>query len=100
VAVNFIGGGNRNTRRKPPNLNPTTTHAREVVPIITTKVVSSNLAHGEVYSIQHYAVNFFSGLQQSVVFVESGDKYHNIYDQNHDVTSLELRTGETEDKRN
>jgi hypothetical protein len=30
VAVNFIGGGNRNTRRKPPNLNPTTTHAREV----------------------------------------------------------------------
>jgi hypothetical protein len=48
------------------------------VPIITTKVVSSNLAHGEVYSIQHYAVIFFSGLQQSVVFVESGDKYHNI----------------------
>jgi hypothetical protein len=35
------------------------------VPIITTKVVSSNLAHGEVYSIQHYAVNFFSGIGET-----------------------------------
>ena len=25
---------------------------------ITTKVVSSNLAHGEVYSIQHYVIMF------------------------------------------
>jgi len=25
---------------------------------ISIKVVSSNLAHGEVYSIQHYEINF------------------------------------------
>ena len=27
---------------------------------ITTKVVSSNSVHGEVYSIQHYVIKFFS----------------------------------------
>jgi hypothetical protein len=31
---------------------------------ITTKVVRSNLGHGEVYSIQHYAIQFVSELQQ------------------------------------
>ena len=31
---------------------------------ITTKVVSSNPAHGEVYSIQHYVIKFVSDLQQ------------------------------------
>jgi hypothetical protein len=31
---------------------------------ITTKVVSSNLAHGEVYSIQHYMIKFVGDLQQ------------------------------------
>jgi hypothetical protein len=31
---------------------------------ITTNVVSLNPAHGEVYSIQHYVVKFFSDLQQ------------------------------------
>jgi len=29
---------------------------------ITTKVVSSNPAHGEVYSIQHYVIEFVSDL--------------------------------------
>ena len=29
---------------------------------ITTKVVSSNLAHGEVYSMQHYVIKFVDGL--------------------------------------
>jgi hypothetical protein len=29
---------------------------------ITTKVVSSNPAHGEVYSIQHYVIKFASDL--------------------------------------
>jgi hypothetical protein len=29
-----------------------------------TKVVSSNLAHGEVYSIQHYVIKFVSDLRQ------------------------------------
>jgi len=31
---------------------------------ITTKVVSSNPTHGEVYSIQHYVIKFFSDLRQ------------------------------------
>ena len=35
-----------------------TTHA------ITTNVVISNPAHGEVYSIQHYVIKFVSDLQQ------------------------------------
>ena len=35
----------------------------QLVPI-TTKVVSSNPAHGEVYSIQHYAIKFVSDLRQ------------------------------------
>jgi hypothetical protein len=35
----------------------------ESVPI-TTKVVSSNPVHGEVYSMQHYVIKFVSDLQQ------------------------------------
>jgi len=31
---------------------------------IATKVVSSNPAHGEVYSIQHYVIKFVSDLRQ------------------------------------
>ena len=31
---------------------------------ITTKVVSSNPAHGEVYSIQHYVIRFVNDLLQ------------------------------------
>jgi hypothetical protein len=31
---------------------------------ITTKVVSSHHAHGEVYSIQHYVIKFVSDLRQ------------------------------------
>jgi hypothetical protein len=31
---------------------------------ITTKVVSSSPAHGEVYMIQHYVIKFVSDLQQ------------------------------------
>jgi hypothetical protein len=30
----------------------------------TTKVVSSNPAHGEVYSIQHHGIKFVSDLRQ------------------------------------
>jgi len=33
------------------------------VPIITS-IVSLNLAHGEVYSIQHYVIKFVSDLRQ------------------------------------
>jgi hypothetical protein len=39
----------------------TTTYA--IVPI-TTDVVSSNLDQGDVYSIQHYVINFVSDLRQ------------------------------------
>jgi len=31
---------------------------------ITTKVVSSNTIHGEMYSIQHYVIKFVSDLWQ------------------------------------
>jgi hypothetical protein len=31
---------------------------------ITTEVLSSNPAHGEVYSIQYYMIKFFSDLQK------------------------------------
>ena len=31
---------------------------------ITTKVVSSNPAHGEMYSIQHYMIKFVIDLRQ------------------------------------
>ena len=40
----------------------TNTYMRAVP--ITTKVVSSNPANGEVYSIQHYVIKFVSDLQQ------------------------------------
>jgi hypothetical protein len=36
---------------------------------ITTKVVSANLAHGEVYSIQHYVIKFVSDLGQVICLV-------------------------------
>jgi hypothetical protein len=36
---------------------------------ITTNVVSLNPAHGEVYSIQHYVIKFFSDLRQVGVFL-------------------------------
>jgi hypothetical protein len=38
-----------------------------VVPI-TTKVVSSNPIHGEVYSIKHYVIKFVSDLRQVDAF--------------------------------
>ena len=42
--------------------------------LITNNIVSSNLAHGEVYSIQHYVLKFDSDLRQVVVF--SGFLHH------------------------
>jgi hypothetical protein len=35
----------------------------ESIPI-TTKIVSANSAHGDVYSIQHYVIKFVSDLRQ------------------------------------
>ena len=38
---------------------------------ITTKVVSSNLAHSEVFSIQHYVIKFLSKLAADRWFTQS-----------------------------
>jgi hypothetical protein len=37
---------------------------------ITTKVVSSNTVHGEVYSIQHYVIKFVRNLRQVGDFLQ------------------------------
>jgi len=37
---------------------------------ITTKVVNSNLVHGEVYSIQHYVLKFVGDLRQVGGFLQ------------------------------
>ena len=37
---------------------------------MTTKVVSSNSVHGEVYSIQHYVIKFVSDLRQVGGFLQ------------------------------
>ena len=40
-------------------------HGRDCIVVgFTTNVVSSNLAHGKVYWIQHYVIKFVSDLQQ------------------------------------
>jgi hypothetical protein len=38
--------------------------------LITTKVVSLNLVHGKVYSIQHYVMKFVSDLRQVSGFLQ------------------------------
>jgi len=43
---------------------------------ITTKVVSLNPAHGKMYLIQHYVINFVSDLLQSVVFSKYSSFLH------------------------
>ena len=43
---------------------------------ITTKVVSSNPVHGEVYSIQHYVIKFVSDLRQVVGFLRYSGFLH------------------------
>jgi hypothetical protein len=35
-----------------------------IIVLISTKVMSSNIAHGEVYSIKHYVIKFFSDVWQ------------------------------------
>jgi hypothetical protein len=37
---------------------------------ITTKIVSSNPVHGEMYSIQHYVIKFVSDLRQVGGFLQ------------------------------
>jgi hypothetical protein len=49
---------------------------------ITTNVVSSNPAHGEMYSLQRYVIKFVSDLRQVGGFfsrtLESGVKHQNL----------------------
>ena len=47
-----------------------TTYAIILVPI-TTKVVSSNPVHDEVYSIQHYVIKFVGGFLRVLRFPPS-----------------------------
>ena len=52
---------------------------------ITTNIVSLNPAHGEVYSIQHYVINFVSGFL-CILLISSANK-----DDRHNITELLLR---------
>jgi hypothetical protein len=48
---------------------------------MTTKVVSLNLVHGEVYSIQYYVIKFVSDLRQvdgSPVSLTNKNDHHDI----------------------
>jgi hypothetical protein len=56
--------------------------------LITTKVVSSNLVHGEVYSIQHYVIKFVSDLRQVGCFLRFPPPKTN---DRHDVTEILLK---------
>ena len=52
----------------------TTTYMQSVP--ITTKVMSSNLVHGEMYSIQHYVIKFVSDLWQVGGFLRYSSFLH------------------------
>ena len=58
----------------------------ESVPI-TTKVLCSNPAHGEVYLIQHYMIKFVSYLRQVDVFSGYSVSSTNKTDR-HDITQI------------
>ena len=53
----------------------TTNVPGQAVPV-TIKVVSSNLVHGDMYSMQHYVINFVSDLQQISLFSGYSDSRH------------------------
>ena len=64
----------------------------ESVPI-TTNVVSSNLIHGKVYSIQHYMIKFVSDLRQVSGFLRvfrfpPSKKFDS---RSHDITKILLK---------
>ena len=56
---------------------------------ITTKVMTSNPPHSEVYLIQHYVIHFISDLRQVVFFRGNPVSSTNKTDR-HDVTELLL----------
>jgi hypothetical protein len=57
---------------------------------ITTKVVSSNSAHGQVYSIQHYVIKFVSEIiaQRDNKHYDHTDKHNNVSFEGLDTVSL------------
>jgi hypothetical protein len=57
---------------------------------ITTKVVSSNPAHGEVYSIQHFVISLSVTCSRSVAFQCITVSSTNKTDQ-HDITEILLK---------
>ena len=56
------------------------------VPVTTTKVVGSNSAHSEMYSIQHYVIKFVSDLRQVGGFL----RFPSPIDR-HDITEILLK---------
>ena len=64
----------------------------ESVPI-TTNVVSSNLIHGKVYSIQHYMIKFVSDLRQVSGFLRvfRFPPSKKIDSRSHDITKILLK---------
>ena len=58
---------------------------------ITTKVVSLNPVHGEVYSIQHYVIKFASDLLQVGGFSSSTPVSSTNKTDRHDITEILLK---------
>ena len=63
----------------------------QLVPILT-KVVSSNPAHGEVYSIQHYVIEFVSDLRQVSGFLRFPPPKRNRYNITEILLKVALNT--------
>ena len=59
--------------------------------LITTKVESSNLAYGEVYSIQLYVIKFASDLQQVGVFFPGTPVSFTNKNDRHDIDEILLK---------
>ena len=59
---------------------------------ITTKVVSSNPAHIEMYSLQHYVIQFVSDLQQAGRWFSLGTLISSTNKTDcHDITEILLK---------
>jgi hypothetical protein len=58
---------------------------------ITTKVVSSNPVHGEVYSIQHYVIKYVSDLWQVNGFLLVLRYFSTNKTDHHDITEILLK---------
>ena len=58
---------------------------------ITTKAVSSNPTHGEVYSIQHYVIKFVSDLPQVCCFLKGTPVSSTNKTERHDITEILLK---------